>query len=223
MFQTDAYIINITIQKEADAIISFLTPLGYKQAYIRGVMRLKSKMRILTNRLAKVRINYQETPNYIKVKEVKLLEYPNQEVLNYQTNLHLSKICRDIIQTKHLDHQATYIIFNELMHNTEQLKHYHQLILANITLSLGVNFSLDCCARCQNTKNIISFDLYEGGYLCRNCAENREQLSLEALRTINQLFKNQVTAFLSSELDNVFSLKLIDFIDQTYGYKLSWE
>ncbi len=110
-----------------------------------------------------------------------------------------------------------------MMDNLEQIKHYHLLFLANITLSLGIEFSLDCCAKCQTTQNIVTFDLYEGGYLCIKHAVNKEQASLTELRTINQLFRHQVRAYLTNPLDEVFAYKLVDFINQTYGYQLSWE
>ncbi len=223
MLTIDAYVLNVTIQKEADGIISFLTTNGYKQSYIRGLMRLKSKHRILTNRLIKVRLTYKESGDYIKISDVKLLEYPSATTLNYQTNVALSQVCREIIQTRQVDHQATYIIFEQLMNDLSNLDHYRLLILANLTISLGINFNLKACAKCGNTKNIITFDLYEGGYLCVNCSPQKSHASLQELRTINQLFNHQVQAFLKNDIDKVFALKLIDFINQTYGYKLSWE
>ncbi len=223
MLTIDAYVLNVTVQKEADGIISFLTTNGYKQSYIRGLMRIKSKHRILTNRLIKVRLTYKESGDYIKISDVKLLEYPSSEALAYKTNLQLSQICREIIQTRQVDHQATYAIFEQMMHDLKSLNHYRLLILANLTISLGINFSLKACAKCQNTSQIITFDLYDGGYLCVNCAPKREHASLQELRTINQLFNHQVKAFLATEIDNIFAHKLVDFINQTYGYKLSWE
>ncbi len=223
MQEIDAYVLNITIQKEADAIISFLTTNGFKQSYIRGVMRLKSKHRILTNRLIKVRLTYVEAENYIKVKEVKLLEYPSEIALGYQINMSLSNVCREIIQMRTIDHQASYYIFDQMMHDLEHMQHYRLLLYANATMSMGMKFSLNACVKCGSTKNIVNFDLFEGGYLCQNCARTKVQASLQELRTINQLFNHQVQAFLKNEVDEVFALKLVDFINQTNGYKLSWE
>ncbi len=221
--EIDAYVINVIVQKEADAIISFLTPDGYKQSYVRGVMRLKSKYKMLNNRLIKVRLTYQESNEYIKLKEVKLLAYPSEHALDYQTNLNLSNFCKEIIQTRSIDHQATYLIFDMLMHDLSNYKHYHLVFLANVTLSLGINFSLDRCAKCDSTSQIINFDLYEGGYLCFNCAPNKVTASLNELRTINQVFNHQIKALLENPVDDVFAHKLVDFINQTYGYKLIWE
>ncbi len=43
------------------------------------------------------------------------------------------------------------------------------LFLGAIYRSLGIEIETSCCVRCKKTKDIVTFSLQEGGFLCHDC------------------------------------------------------
>ncbi len=220
MTEFEAYVISVVVQKEADAIVTFLTNHGIQKAYVHSMMRIKSKYSILSNRFIKVRISANIRNSYLKIKEVKLISYPNNEVLNLETNQKLSDLAKVMMQIPSVDEPGLYLIYDAMLQNTSDINKYTLFVYAHITKLLGIEFSMNCCAKCQSTKQIVAFDLYEGGYLCANCASKLETMSLNDLKAINELFNYQVTKYLKREENIEFKLKLVDFLNQVMGLRI---
>ncbi len=220
MDEFEAYVISIVVQKEADAIVTFLTNHGIQKAYVHGMMRIKSKYSILGNRFIKVKLTANVKNNYLRIKEVKLMSYPSSEALNIKINEQLSKLVKVMMQVDSIDEAGLFLIFDAMLQNINDINKYTIFIYAHITKLLGIEFSMNCCAKCQSTNNIIVFDLYEGGYLCANCTSNQEIMTLSDLSAINELFNYQVSKYLKREENVEFKLKLVDFLSQVMGLKI---
>lgn len=220
MVEFEAYVISIVVQKEADAIVTFLTNHGIQKAYVHGMMRIKSKYSILGNRFIKVKLSANVKNNYLRIKEVKLMSYPSSEVLNIKINEQLSNLVKVMMQVDSINEAGLFLIFDAMLQNISDINKYTIFIYAHITKLLGIEFSMNCCAKCQSTNNIIAFDLYEGGYLCANCTSKQEVMTLSDLSAINELFNYQVSKYLKREENVEFKLKLVDFLSQVMGLKI---
>ncbi len=220
MIELDAYVISIVIQKEADAIVTFLTNQGIQKAYVYGIMRLNTKYSILSSRFIKVKLSATIKNNYLKLKDVKLVAYPSADILNVNVNQKLSDIVKVMMQVPSVNEPGLFLIFEAMLQNACDINKYTDVIYAHITKLLGIEFSMDGCAKCQGTKNIVVFDLYEGGYLCANCTPKHEVMSLSDLSAINELFNYQITKYLKRKENVEFKLKLVDFLSQVMGLKI---
>ncbi len=220
-----AYVIDVIQQKEADAIVTFLTEKGMKTAYIRGMMKLKSRNYFLNNRFLNVQITGIDSTKYFKLKEAKILNYPQKQQENYRLYQELIQICKVMNQVPQVLDYASFLIFDYMMKHIEltTVSHYKMLFLVHISNNLGFNFVLNQCAKCQSTTNIINFDLYEGGMLCYNCNQSNKTLTLEELTVINEIYLMQISKTSKREFNPKNMYDLIDFLNHGYGMNIKWE
>lgn len=219
------YVIDIIQQKEADAIVTFLTEAGMKTSYIRGMMKIKSRNYFLNNRFLKVQLTGNDSQNYFKVKEAKLISYPQKQIENYRLYQELIKICKVMNQVPQVLDYASFYLFDFLVQNIElqTVNHYKMLFLVQISNNLGFEFALDHCAKCHRKTGIINFDLYEGGMLCVDCNRSNVNLSLEELKIINEIYTMQISKSVEREFNYKHMYDLIDYLNHGYGLNIKWE
>ncbi len=221
----NAYVIDVIQQKEADAIVTFLSEAGMKTAYIRGMMKLKSRNYFLNNRFLNVQISGVDSNKYFKLKEAKILKYPQKQLENYRLYQELIQICKVMNQVPHVLDYASFLIFDYIMKHVElsTVSHYKMLFLVHLSRNLGFDFVLNKCAKCQSHTNIINFDLYEGGMICYNCNQSNRALTLEELTTINEIYSMQISKSCNREFNPKIMYDLIDFLNHGYGMNIKWE
>lgn len=80
---------------------------------------------------------------------------------------------------------------------------------------LGVGFSLDACAKCGSTKDIITIDPDDGGYICSSCYTNQIIYDVKTLKMLRMYYLVDVDAI--SKLDISKEVKdNIDYFLKTY-------
>ncbi len=221
----DAYVIDVIQQKEADALVTFLTEQGLKKAYLRGMMRLKSRNYFLNNRFLKVKLTGFDQGDYFRLKEATLIKYPEKELNNYRLYYQLIDICKVMNQVQQVLDYASFIIFDYIMENVNEttISHYKLLFLISLLQSLHVNIATNCCAICGSTEQIVNFNLYQGGMVCVNCNEQQNYLNLEQLKLINEIYTMQISKFVNKKIEPKIMYDLIDYLNHGYGLNIKWE
>ncbi len=62
------------------------------------------------------------------------------------------------------------------------------LLVGAFYRNLGYNQNVNSCIRCNNSKNIVAFDLDAGGFICNNCVQDEQVRSAEQLQVIKYAF-----------------------------------
>ena len=70
------------------------------------------------------------------------------------------------------------------------------LFLGSVFKDLGLKQNVDSCVFCSNKKNIVSFSLDEGGFICNNCLSRKNSFIKKDntdLFVFKYVFSNQIT------------------------------
>ncbi len=74
------------------------------------------------------------------------------------------------------------------------------LLLARFYHCLGIEMNQKNCVHCHSTKEIVSYSLKEGGFLCKNCKEENEEKSKMDLYVFKYAFSNLDEEILSKKV-----------------------
>ena len=118
-------------------------------------------------------------------------------------------------------------IFDLLINTLNKIEEgFNPLVMTNIIELklldyLGVSPSIDSCAHCGNTKDIVTLSSDSGGYVCRNCYNNETLVSDKTIKMIRMYYyvdiKNITKLDVSSEITNEINRFLDDYYDRFTG------
>lgn len=98
---------------------------------------------------------------------------------------------------------------------------FDPLILTNILELkllpfLGVGISLDGCALCGNTKNIVTIDGDAGGYICKNCYTNERIVDSKTLKLFRMYYCVDIKSISDIKISDKVKNEINIFIDKYY-------
>ena len=89
---------------------------------------------------------------------------------------------------------------------------------------LGVGFSLDACAKCGNTKDIVTIDPDDGGYICSSCYTNQIIYDTKTLKMLRMYYLVDIDAIskldISKEVEDNIDYFLKTYYDRYTGLYL---
>lgn len=113
-------------------------------------------------------------------------------------------------------------LFNDLVAALTKINEgFDPLIITNILELkylpyLGVGISLDSCALCGNTKNIVTIDGDAGGYICQNCYTNERIVDAKTIKLIRMYYLIDINSISNIKISDKIKNDINLFIDKYY-------
>jgi len=191
---TQGIVYRLTPIKEKDAMVSCIGEEGLFSFFARGVMNPSSPDFAGTSLLSEssfvLAVSSQDA---LRLKESSLLRSyrGNEDYLSMMaTQAILEVLCKVMAED---DAPSIYPIFKTCMGQIagkgDPLT-VLAIFLAKFLIVSGYGPTLDGCALCESKKDIVAFAPSQGGYLCRNCAEEvgEAKTSVDVLKAIRAVF-----------------------------------
>lgn len=183
------YVIDSVDYKDNDSIVTVLSEQGLISLKARGTKKITSKMNsVLFNyAFSEFEVNKSEKSGYLTLLDGTLLNYPSYVVNSLEYMTIMGIICEGI--NKCSDKTYLYVNFKDCLRLMEEQVDSKLILIAFLNYLLeseGIQYCTDSCVECAN-KQVISFDFDKGGYLCKNCTH--EAQNIEWLKTIRMITK----------------------------------
>ena len=81
---------------------------------------------------------------------------------------------------------------------------------------LGVSPSLDFCANCGASENIVTLSSTEGGYICKNCFQNERMVSEKTIKMIRLYYYVDLSKITKLEVKKEISDEINTFLEEYY-------
>ncbi len=171
----EGYILSSSKYRENDSIIVLLTSYGKKNVLVRGGEKPDSKNHQAIIVFNKVKLDVNSTnEDYLSATSVETEE--NNSVL-YENLIYSSMLqfaSEILLRNFQDDDSMPYSYFEQMIHLS--LDNFDSLTLMFIflcqaTSRMGFEPNINECVNCGSKKNLVSFDLNEGGFICSSCAE----------------------------------------------------
>ncbi|TPE57442.1 DNA repair protein RecO [[Mycoplasma] falconis] len=210
-----AIILKKTPYYDYDELITCLTNEGIKYYFCKGVRKSSSKNRFALNLLNLVNLTllYKEDINSnLVLKTATLIKE-----FNYQS--YLSNTYETLIR-----------LFNSLrLNNLDVILSSYEKVLPyfekrnfvamsylcfQVLKVMGLLPQLEHCVECNNRDNIVDFNLYKGGFLCREHSNKQPNLSfLKSIYYLSKSFDDYDLAVSNEEAKTILDL-ILNFIWQ---------
>ena len=216
--KVEGIIIKETNFGETSKIINILTKEGIIGVMAKGAKSIKSPLRSFTLSLTYAEFN-------IYYHEDKLSTLKSADVINDFSNIkkdiilisYMSYLCDLASQVMKQNNNED--IYNLLISTLNKINDgLNPIIISNIYelklldyLGVGINFN--ACAKCGNTKNIITIDPDVGGYICQNCYENEVIYDDKTLKMLRMYYL--------VDIDSISDLKISDIVISNINYFVS--
>lgn len=170
----EAYLLSLNEFNDNDAIgIFFVTTGDIIRLKVLGYQKPTSKNRLQLRLFAKIRIEYFQNPNFGNAGKLKRATLLNETIIDSQYNQNLTLLVKHLIINNKKVSRIIYLLIDELFMNLNNPNYnfFVAIIYLMYLIILNENYKLTInrCAICKSTKNIISFSLDYGGLICRNC------------------------------------------------------
>ena len=203
--------------QESDAIITILTDSGKTSFKARGINKINSK-----NGPA---LNYFMISDYVLSSKSEL----SNKTLKTANIVKVYKSCFDDLTIS-----ASYLYICSLLNQvSEQINGYQMALkcfemldenieplnvlnyfVKELVNALGYKPNLDGCINCHNKNNLISFNLEQGGFICKKCFDNNLYINMPTL------FLKDLYLFLKNDdfvqLDKQHALKIFKLYNEFF-------
>lgn len=227
----EGIIINETPFGDTSKIVNVFTKEhGIVGIMCKGVKSGKSKLRALS-------IKFTYGNFYVYYKEDKLSILKDVDIID-----NLSVIKNDIVLISYLNYlvelttqvykeredKKIYDLFISVIKKIND--GYDAGILTNILELkylpfLGVGLELDKCYKCRNKKDIVTIDLDNAGFVCKNCYTNELILSSSSIKLIRMYYYVDINSIsninIKKEISNEINLFINQFYDKYTGLFLN--
>lgn len=228
---TEGYVIQANKYKERDTIISFMTKECKKTILVRGGYKPEAKNHAATFIFNKLLLDVNVTkPNFWVVDGQKtLINYTGlYEKLEYSL---LGQYMNEILVKFFRDEDALpYDYYESVLKAAKE--GFDPVTLAFIFACssinrLGLSPNVDECVFCGSKKNLVAFDLTEGGFICNKCSSEmrKNPSSLEYLKVFRYGFKvkpDQIKRAILPKLTTLNCLRELSmYLQDQLGYKIN--
>lgn len=175
----EGVVISETPFKENSKILNILTKEGVIGIISKGCKNLKSPLRTISSKLVygEFTIYYSESHMSTLKEGVVLNEFfhirNDATLVPYSVYIYITDLVKQVV--KQAEASNIYELYIDTILKIEEgLNPIVMMNILEIKLLdyLGCPIELNACAKCGNTKNIITIDPDIGGYLCKNCYTN---------------------------------------------------
>ena len=223
----EGIILSETNYSESSKILNVLTKeYGLIGVISKGCRNMKSKLRGVSRKLLYGTIHIYYKPNGLSTLiGVDVINSYSKTLMDLEKISYASFILDLINQVlKQTDDSNIFDLLRDTLNKLEE--GLNPIALTNILELklldyLGVSPSIDSCAHCGNTKDIVTLSSDAGGYVCRNCYNNETLVSDKTIKMIRMYYyvdiKNITKLDVSSEVTNEINRFLDDYYDRFTG------
>ena len=223
----EGIILSETNYSESSKILNVLTKeYGLIGVISKGCRNMKSKLRGVSRKLLYGTIHIYYKPNGLSTLiGVDVINSYSKTLMDLEKISYASFILDLINQVlKQTDDSNIFDLLRDTLNKLEE--GLNPIALTNILELklldyLGVSPSIDSCAHCGNTKDIVTLSSDAGGYVCRNCYNNETLVNDKTIKMIRMYYyvdiKNITKLDVSSEVTNEINRFLDDYYDRFTG------
>ena len=223
----EGIILSETNYSESSKILNVLTKeYGLIGVISKGCRNMKSKLRGVSRKLLLGTIHIYYKPNGLSTLiGVDVINSYSKTLMDLEKISYASFILDLINQVlKQTDDPNIFDLLKNTLNKLEE--GLNPIALTNILELklldyLGVSPSIDNCAHCGSTKEIVTLSSDAGGYVCRNCYNNEPLVSDKTIKMIRMYYyvdiKNITKLDVSSEVTNEINRFLDDYYDRFTG------
>jgi DNA repair protein RecO (recombination protein O) len=225
--KVEGIVIGETNYSESSKILNVLTKeYGVLGVISKGCRNMKSKLRGVSRKLLYGTIHIYHKPNGLSTLiGVDVINSYSNTLMDLEKISYASFILDLINQVlKQTDDPNIFDLLKDTLNKLDE--GLNPIALTNILELklldyLGVSPSIDSCAHCGNTKDIITLSSDSGGYVCRICYNNEPLVSDKTIKMIRMYYyvdiKNITKLDVSSEVTNEINRFLDDYYDRFTG------
>ena len=223
----EGIILSETNYSESSKILNVLTKeYGLIGVISKGCRNMKSKLRGVSRKLLLGTIHIYHKPNGLSTLiGVDVINSYSKTLMDLEKISYASFILDLITQVvKQTDSEEIFDLLKDTLNKLEE--GLNPIALTNILELklldyLGVSPSIDACAHCGSTKEIVTLSSDAGGYVCRNCYNNEPLVSDKTIKMIRMYYYvdiNNITKLdVSDEVTNEINRFLDDYYDRFTG------
>lgn len=221
-------ILSLTPFKEKDAIINAISEDSFITFKARNILSLKNRNNDIKNILTVADVTFnKEVSDYNILRESSIILSP----LQTNSSLEYLSVINGISEAtnKLLDDEEKPHIFSNLLEAISSLKNGVNPIcialkyLYKVLKIAGYAFQINHCVKCESKQKIVGFSFVEGGFICRDCLQDGNELDLTGkyILMIREIcgssdYSNLTTEHNSEDLLFILS-KFIYFINDICG------
>ena len=223
----EGIILSETNYSESSKILNVLTKeYGLIGVISKGCRNMKSKLRGVSRKLLLGTIHIYYKPNGLSTLiGVDVINSYSKTLMDLEKISYASFILDLINQVlKQTDSEEIFDLLKDTLNKLEE--GLNPIALTNILELklldyLGVSPSIDACAHCGSTKEIVTLSSDAGGYVCKNCYNNEPLVSDKTIKMIRMYYyvdiKNITKLDVSDEVTNEINRFLDDYYDRFTG------
>lgn len=219
--EVEGIIISETNFGETSKIVNILTEEGIVGILAKGSKSLKSPLRSYTQKFTYGKF-------YIYFKENKLSILKSVDVINDLVNIktdiiligymsYISDLTHQVMKQNY-DNNLYHLYINTILKIDEGL---NPKILCNIFelkvldyLGVGINFN--SCAKCGTSKNIITINPDEGGYICKDCYTNEKYYDEKTIKMLRMYYLVDISSISDLKISDEVINNINNFINVYY-------
>lgn len=218
----EGIIVSETNYSESSKILNILTKdYGLISAISKGCRKIKSNLRSVSTKLTYgyFHLNYKENglSNLIAVDVIN--NYKN--IISNLTNISYASYMMEL--TTQVYKQNNDKLIYELF--IASLTKINEGLDPNIITSileikyleyLGVKPSIDACALCGSTTDIVTLDSNHGGYICSNCYNGELKVSTKTIKLVRMFYYVDINKITKLNISSDTMKEINKFIDEYY-------
>ncbi len=218
-----------------EGIIITETPYGDNSKIINVLTKERGLIGIMCNNVKNIKnplrtktLKFTYGYFHIKYHENKLSKLVDVDIINNLKNIrndielisymsYITDLTYQVVKQNN-DSQIYSIYISTVLKLNEQKS---PLILTNILELkyldyLGVGLNLTSCIKCGSTKNIVTLDPDEGGYICQNCYTNEKLLSPKSIKLIRMYYLIDINSISDINIKSQTANEINYFLDKYY-------
>lgn len=187
-------VISVTPYKETSAICSIITSSGLNSIFVRNAYKANNSLKPLLIPFNYLKVDYYQVDDKLLIaKECVVIKDYSILITSYKNNLFLQCIIQLI--TFLFNYNVSFNIDSllSILNYVKENKNLLSLLIlfiGSIYSDLGLKQNTSSCVLCSKTKNIVSFSLDEGGYICTDCQNKNNKYQV---KNNNELFLYKFT------------------------------
>jgi len=215
-------VISETPYGDTSKIINIITKSnGIVGIMCKGAKSMKSKLRAVTTRFTygDFHLYYKEDKlsTLIAVDVVDNLDKLKTDITLLGYLSYISDLTRQVMkQNSSEDLFDLYI--NTILKINEGLSPEVMTNVLEIKLLdfLGISLNLDSCSKCGDTKNIITIDGDQGGFICGECHINQKIVNPKTIKMLRMYYYVEIDSITEIDINDEISREINYFLNKYY-------
>lgn len=178
-------VLSVTQYNDNSAIITGATDAGVQSFFARGIYKAKSAMKPLALVGNYVDVDFRKGESDINIVSSCLtIDDVSPLYQDYDSQLFLSflqELSMNLFQYGDSFPKQDCIQILKGRKNHASILACLLLLLGSFYKALGLKIHTSECALCNSERNLVSFSLKDGGFICKDCLKNTEETKMDDL------------------------------------------